>query len=215
MSALRVVIVEDDALLRTSLVAALPLQGIDIVGSAEGASGALELIRRVQPDAALLDLDLGVGPNGIDIARLLRVEYPAMGLVVLTGYADPRLAGASSAQLPEDVEYVVKSRLPDAALLGRILARSVARRTGQARDLPAPLAPRAPHDLTQVQLEVLRLVARGMSNAEIAAARSVSEKAVENTITRLCRRLGIASDAGSNARVLLTRYYFTMSGSGA
>lgn len=208
-------IVEDDALLRTSLVAALPLQGIDVVGSADGASGALELIRRVQPDAALLDLDLGVGPNGIDIARLLRVEYPAMGLVVLTGYADPRLAGASSAQLPEDVEYVVKSRLPDAALLGRILARSAARRTGQVSDLPAPLAPHAPHDLTQVQLEVLRLVARGMSNAEIAAARSVSEKAVENTITRLCRRLGIASDAGSNARVLLTRYYFTMSGSGA
>lgn len=215
MSALRVVIVEDDALLRTSLVAALPLQGIDVVGSADGAAGALELIRRVQPDAALLDLDLGVGPNGIDIARLLRAEYPAMGLVVLTGYADPRLAGASSAQLPEDVEYVVKSRLPDAALLGRILARSVARRTGQVSDLPAPLAPHAPHDLTQVQLEVLRLVARGMSNAEIAAARSVSEKAVENTITRLCRRLGIASDAGSNARVLLTRYYFTMSGSGA
>lgn len=215
MSALRVVIVEDDALLRTSLVAALPLQGIDVVGSADGAAGALELIRRVQPDAALLDLDLGVGPNGIDIARLLRAEYPAMGLVVLTGYADPRLAGASSAQLPEDVEYVVKSRLPDAALLGRILARSVARRTGQARELPAPLAPHAQHDLTQVQLEVLRLVARGMSNAEIAAARSVSEKAVENTITRLCRRLGIASDAGSNARVLLTRYYFTMSGSGA
>lgn len=215
MGVLRVVVVEDDALLRTSLVAALPLQGIDVVGSADGAAGALELIRRVQPDAALLDLDLGVGPNGIDIARLLRAEYPAMGLVVLTGYADPRLAGASSAQLPEDVEYVVKSRLPDAALLGRILARSVARRTGQVSDLPAPLAPHAPHDLTQVQLEVLRLVARGMSNAEIAAARSVSEKAVENTITRLCRRLGIASDAGSNARVLLTRYYFTMSGSGA
>ena len=215
MSALRVVIVEDDALLRTSLVAALPLQGIDVVGSADGAAGALELIRRVQPDAALLDLDLGVGPNGIDIARLLRAEYPAMGLVVLTGYTDPRLAGASSAQLPEDVEYVVKSRLPDAALLGRILARSVARRTGQVSDLPAPLAPHAPHDLTRVQLEVLRFVARGMNNAEIAAARSVSEKAVENTITRLCRRLGIANDGEANTRVLLTRYYFMMSGSGA
>ena len=73
MSALRVVIVEDDALLRTSLVAALPLQGIDVVGSADGAAGALELIRRVQPDAALLDLDLGVGPNGIDIAQVTHV----------------------------------------------------------------------------------------------------------------------------------------------
>lgn len=215
MGALRVIVVEDDALLRTSLAGSLPLHGIDVVGTTDSAAGALELARRTEPQAALLDLDLGIGPNGVDIARALRSQFPDLGIVILTGYEDPRLAGASSADLPDDVEYVVKQRLPDAALLGRILVRSAARREPSPKVLPPPLEPRSSHELSQVQLEVLRLVAQGMSNSEIARVREVSEKAVEHTISRLCRVLDIDSSAGSNARVQLTRVYYAMSGSGA
>lgn len=210
---LRVVIVEDDALLRTSVSAALPVHGIDVVGATDNAAGALAMARRTRPDAALLDLDLGLGPNGVDVARALREEIPDIGIVLLTSYEDPRLAGASSADLPEGAEYVVKQRLPDAALLSRILARSVVRR--RDGDAPPALLPRNSDSLSDVQWEVLRLVARGLSNAEIARARSVSEKAVEHAVTRLCKRLEIDGSSGANSRVMLTRYYFARTGSGA
>lgn len=210
MSSLRVLIVEDDALLRSSLAAALPVQGVDVVGATDSASGALELARRTAPDAAILDLHLGVGPSGIDIARMLRAQMPDLGLVILTSYSDPRLAGASNAQLPPGAEYLVKQGLPDVALLGVILHRCVAWRDGA----PAPVrAAASPVTLSHVQVEVLRLVARGMSNADIAQARSVSEKAVEHTITRLCRLLDIDVSATGNARVLLARHYYELTGS--
>ncbi|MGA1147335.1 MAG: helix-turn-helix domain-containing protein, partial [Candidatus Nanopelagicales bacterium] len=103
--------------------------------------------------------------------------------------------------------------LHDAALLSRILARSVTRRWDEIA--PPALLPRNPDSLSDVQWEVLRLVARGLSNAEIARARTVSEKAVEHAVTRLCRKLGIDSSSGANSRVMLTRYYFTLTGARA
>ena len=90
MTQWRALVVEDDGLTRTSVAAALRLQGLDVVGEADSASTAVQIAREKNPDVAVLDLDLGSGPNGGDIAIALRRLNPAIGIVVLTTYDSPR-----------------------------------------------------------------------------------------------------------------------------
>lgn len=211
----RVVVVEDSAFTRTTLCGALRNAGIDVVGDAGTAAEGVALTRAHAPDAVLLDLDLGAGPSGADLAAELRERRPDLGIVILTSYEDPRLTGRNVDHLPADVVYLVKGGLDDAAQLSHAIVRAIAaagapRRTGSP--IPAPSGDVA--RLTDTQIEVIRLVAQGLSNGEIARQRFISETSVERIIMRAARELGIPTTSASNRRVLLTRAYLRMSGAG-
>lgn len=156
-------------------------------------------------EVALLDLDLGPGPSGIDIAYALRDDSPSIGLVFLTSFSDPRLKDPGERPLPVGARFLVKGRLKDAEDLRRVLLDA---RHSPIRTVRADVDPTA---LTSVQIEVLRLIAAGDSNAQIAAKQSVSEKAIERTVQRISETLGL-SDSGGNRRVLLSRAYAELTG---
>jgi DNA-binding NarL/FixJ family response regulator len=208
-----VLLVEDNTFTRATVRGALENAGLIIVGDTGIAAESLDLARRHRPDAALVDLDLGDGPSGVEVAKRLRQLLPLIGLVILTTYEDPRLMGYQMDQLPPATGYLVKGTLDDTATLALALAASVANaRVPTVQSTQAVLGEqRSSAQLSDAQVAVLRLVAAGLSNAEIARQRVVTEKSVERLIMRTCRELDIPSDSATNRRVLLTREYVRLS----
>jgi DNA-binding NarL/FixJ family response regulator len=202
-----VLLVDDDMFTRTTLSAALSAGGINVVAATDSAAGALENLLSLDPDVAIVDLDLGPGPSGIDICHALRSQKPNLGLILLTSYTDPRIHDPSNSQLPKGCRFVSKSELSDFKFL--IEEIIIARNKPFA---PAKLRKVNDHRLTDVQLEVLIGVAQGLSSAEIATNRGVSVKAIEGIIAKTHVALGINKSKSINLRVQLARSYFELTG---
>lgn len=202
-----VLLVDDHQFTRVTLGTALASRALDIhaVGSAREALALA--YGDVAFDVAVLDLDLGTGPTGLDLAMALRERLPWIGIVLLTGYRDPRLASAHLPSLPVGGIYLCKENLTDMDLLvgaiSLVLRQPLARRAS---------AFSARTDLTDVQVEVFSALASGATTAQIARDRGVSEGAIEKTIARICQRLGIESDPHVNQRVQLVQVYNQLRG---
>ena len=210
-STVRLLLVEDDPLLRTALSTALAGDWSRIVGVAENAARAMEIAADTPFDVLLTDLDLGTGPTGAVLAHALRREHPSLGIVVLTSYSDPRLVGTKLSQLPPGTDYVMKQSIRDLDVLRSAVVRAAVR--GSTPNLPEPAF--GSHVLTDTQIETMRLVALGLSNAEIAERRFVTEKSVAVTVSRILKQLGLEADRSRNPRVEIARTYYAMAGSGA
>lgn len=208
MQRLRVMLVEDDAFTRTTMKAALQLQGVEIVHDTASVASAMKVASVSKPDAAVLDLDLGTGPNGIDLALGLRRLLPKIGIVLLTGFNDPRFLDPKIAKLPTGSRYLVKRDIHEIEKLHNEIIQSI-----NLNSKPA-LGPEKKYgeSIPDAQLETLRLVALGLSNTEIAKVRNVTEKSVEQAISRLIQRFEI-DESQVNRRVELSRLYFQITGS--
>lgn len=207
---IRVLLLEDEALLRLTLASTLPDETMSVVGAFGDAKSAVAAAAETPFDVLVTDLDLmqGPGPNGIVVANVVRRTHPEAGIVLLTSYADPRLIGAKLNQVPERTEYLRKQDVAEIEMLRAAIRRSV-RRSFDADDALPAVA------LTDTQIETMRLVAQGLSNAEIARQRVVTERAVEMSIYRIARNLGYSADATQNTRALIVRAYYEMTGSGS
>lgn len=195
-------LVEDHAFSRTTMEAALRSRGY-AVNACGSASAAMVTARESPPDIAVLDLDLGGGPTGLDVAIALREHSSTVGLVILTGFRDPRLAARGLPPLPRGAAYVCKADVDDFTALDRLL-RSVHKEPLKLRPVEASATgPTA--GLTDHQVDVLLAVAEGYTSAQIAAERGTSVGAVEQTITRICERLGIEREEGLNRRAQLVQ----------
>jgi len=202
----RCLVVEDDHFTRVTLSSALQSEGFVVVAAVGSASEAMPEAHGVDIDVAVLDLDLGRGPTGIDLAFGLRRLNPSIGIVLLTSFRDPRLLNSSSRQLPPGSTYLVKQSLTDIGMLTAAIHGAAQWPTDQAATKPSV-------DLSDTQIETLRFLAYGLTNAEIARVRSVSVKSVEKTLRILTEQLGLERESGSNLRVALAREYFHLTGS--
>ena len=203
--ALRCLVVDDDDFTRVTLQAALQSEGFEVAGSVGSAEDAIRFIRSNVVDVATLDLDLGPGPTGIDVAFGIRRLRPSVGIVLLTSFSDPRLLASSARELPEGATYVVKQSLTDIGFLSEAIRGSVV-----AKPAESPTAAEIP--LSDAQIETLRLLAYGLTNDQIAQTRYVSRKSVEQTIRRIADVLGVGKDGGNTLRVALAREYFRLTG---
>ncbi len=202
-----VLLIDDDTFTRTALSAALSSRGITVTATTDNAAKALEVLKKSDPDVAIVDLDLGPGPSGIDICHALRLEKPTLGLILLTSYTDPRIHDPSNSSLPKGCRFLSKNELSDFKIL--IEEILIARNKPFA---PAKIRTASENKLTDIQLEVLIAVAQGLSSAEIAANRGVSVKAIEGIISKTHSALGIKSSKSLNLRVQLARAYFQLTG---
>jgi DNA-binding NarL/FixJ family response regulator len=207
MSIARVLIVEDDQFTRTMLSSALGTVGIAALAATDNAKMAIELVEQLDPEVVLLDLDLGPGANGLDIAVKIRALKPNIGIVFLTSYSDPRFVTEKPIQLPVGARYIQKHELADLKQLQLIIL--------QAKFKPLANLPhrnKSTVELTDKQLTVLKLVASGLTTNEIAAELNLSERAVEKTLTKLQHQLGITKSAKLNPRVMLIREFLKIAG---
>jgi len=200
---LRALVVEDDNFTRLSLVAALEQRGIEVVLQTGSAGDAVAASKDLVVSVAVLDLHLGSGPSGIDVAHALRRKNPSIGIVFLTSFSDPRLLNPSLPPLPGGSQYITKQSVTDIDTLVKAIMDSVT--------IKREVKPEHNHafgNLSDIQIETLRLVAQGLTNAEIAKRRFVKPKSVELTINRVAKALGITADATQNQRVHIAKVYF-------
>ena len=206
----RVLIVDDDGFTRSLLVATVTGLGHVVVGDCANGADAMKAAAAEPPDVALLDLDLGSGPTGADVGHGLRRRLPKLGIVILTSYEEPRLMG-SQLRVPEGAIYLVKQSVSEPREIDRAirLAREPRAHTqaSGARDFES-----AVRRLSDGQVEIMRLVADGLTNAEIGRRRYMSEHAVGKAVARLVKQLDLDYGSGDNPRVLVTQAYFAMTG---
>jgi DNA-binding NarL/FixJ family response regulator len=199
-----VLVVEDDTFTRITLTSSLRSAGVSRVFAAATSTEAVSLAEKWMPTTALIDLHLGMGPTGLDVARHLRAMNPKIGIVILTSYDDPRLLGENPDFIPAGTRYLLKRDVSDIAVVMQALNSAPHSSRLLARMPKDSLG----HNLSATQLSILKMVAEGHSNSEIARRRGVTEKAIEGTITRLATKLGLMKDSASNQRVHIARVYF-------
>jgi DNA-binding NarL/FixJ family response regulator len=208
---LRVVIADDQASVREGLVLLLGgLPGIDVVGAAADGQQALELVAEQQPDAILLDLHMPV-LDGIGATRRLVAEHPGVAIVVLTTYADDNsvleaLQAGARSYLTKDADRADIGRALQAAAEGltvfdpRVRATLLAAASGAAPGSSpaassggassAARAPEPPDGLTHREVEILALIAQGLTNPEIAQRLFLSNHTVKTHINRIFAKTG-------------------------
>lgn len=200
-----IMIVEDDALLRDLLATSLEANGL-VVQTAGTAADAKRLFSISDPDCVILDIELGPGPNGFELAQIFLAKAPETAIVFLTNLPDQRFASEDENGLPKGIAYLRKSALTnidhllkavDAAMRGAITDEF-----RHDRDTNRPLA-----NLTKKQIAILKLLANGQSNAQIAESRGVTVKAVEDTIRRACAAIGIDATSQGNTRTAAVSAY--------
>lgn len=204
---LRVVVADNHSLTLSGVADSLSAHGLDVVGQGSSAAEALELVKNTSPDALITDLDFGPGPTGIDVAQHLRKQHPALGIVVLSAYGDPRLHHISLAEVPKGLVYLIKQHVSQTKDIVDAVTVSIDK-AAKAEQGQLPKI-----NLTGSQIAVLRLIAQGLSNSGIAQALSVSEESVAKSINRMAKRLDVRQGPDVNIRAALIQQYFDVVGS--
>lgn len=193
----RVLVVEDDSLLRSLISNAVKDAGFEVESSAN-AIDAKKLTAKFDPDVLLVDVDLGEGINGLELVGALSRENPNRGYVFLSNYS------ASTRSFPDHLHlsYLNKKELSDpSVIIGEI--ESVLKGGGK-RPVVSEL-----DSLTSAQIDALGMIANGLTNAQMAARKGKSIRAVEQLLKRTYDALGIPEGDGRSRRVLAVQKYRT------
>ncbi len=205
----RLLVVEDDQLTASLLTQVLRDHGFE-VGHAASAKAALETIDAFDPDAALLDIDLGDGPNGVDLGFILHRTRPHVALIFLTKHPDGRTIGSPEGDIPPGAGFLSKDRVQDADSLAAAIDAALRERIDEVRHDRDPGRPLA--GLTSRQLEVLRMIALGFTNERIAKEKDASKSTVERWAKEVFEQLGIDTRSDLNPRVEATRMFIEAAG---
>jgi DNA-binding NarL/FixJ family response regulator len=196
----RVLIADDQALVRAGFRMVLDAEdGIDVVGDAADGAEAVAQARRLRPDVVLMDVRMPE-MDGIEATRRLLATDPASRVVMLTTFDldeyvyEALRAGASGFLLkdvpPEQLAAGIRIVAQGEALLAPSITKRLIQEFAAAAPVNAP-PPKGLDELTARELEVFRLIARGLSNAEIAAELIVSETTVKTHVARVLMKLGL------------------------
>lgn len=205
---LRVAIADDDVLLREGIASVLERSGFDVTGQAADAEELIALVRRERPDLVLVDIRMPPTNTieGLEAARVIRSEFPEVGIVVLSAYVEVEHAMELLAS-GERSGYLLKSRVTDVEEFletlerigagGSVVDSAIVQELVAARRLHDPLAV-----LTEREREVLALMAEGRSNAGIARRLWVTEGTVEKHVHSILRKLHLPEADDDHRRVL-------------
>jgi DNA-binding NarL/FixJ family response regulator len=214
----RVLVIIDDPFELSSVGAALKLHGVDVVGEARKKSTAINLFRSLQPHVLLLDMHKSQ-EHSVDIAHSIRKEAPGIGVVILVPCADMRLIGEDLAQMPVGTLLVLKNTLSNLAALCDVISASRIFEADQKVSWingGITLSDQESHglmsSLSDIQIQTLRYAAEGLTNAEIGRLRFVSEKAIEQILSRVAITLNIQPDHRKNMRVQLVNQFHSWIG---
>ncbi|MDN5272420.1 response regulator transcription factor [Chloroflexus sp. MS-CIW-1] len=193
MNPIRVALVDDHKIVRRGLSAYFAAQpDIIVVGEASSGEEALQLAESWQADVIVIDVLMPGGIDGIETTRRLKRLLPQVQIIILSGYADDaRVIGALRAGA---ITYVEKDSQPEQlleAVRGAVQGKAIFEPTLMQRILQAQTM-KSSDVLTERESEVLRLLAEGLTNAEIAVRLSVSEETVKTHVAGILRKLGLA-----------------------
>jgi DNA-binding NarL/FixJ family response regulator len=200
--AIRVLLVDDQALFREGLETLLSVhQDIQVVGQASNGQEAVEVAAQVQPDVVLMDVRMPI-VNGVQATRRLKQALPQCRVIVLTTFDDDEYvfdalrAGAAgyllkdvpSARLVEAIRATARG---ESILEPSVAAKVIAEFTRVSSMVPAAQMEQLVEPLSERELEILGLIARGASNKEIADQLFIAEGTVKNHVTHILGKLGV------------------------
>ncbi|MFA7267428.1 MAG: response regulator [Candidatus Nanopelagicales bacterium] len=192
-------VAEDDSFTRALLTSLVESLGYEVTSVASG-NDAIAALDSCDPDVALLDLDLGEGPTGVDVANAIRRVYPWTSIVLMSSHNSISLVHPSPSPPAQHFQFIVKGQIRGVDDIATAIELA-------NQDLPSTTAPVSATAIRPVQATLLRMIALGLSNEEIAATAGISLKAVERRISRLYRTLGVPSSPSANPRVEASRMY--------
>jgi len=198
-----ILLLENDPLTLTLLEQVLVGKGYLVTSSANFSPAVMNSIEKLDLAGAVLDLDLGPGPNGIDVGLHLQTLRPALPVVILTSYVDmnPFLGDRS---FPKNMSYINKTQISHLTTFEVLLGNAIRGVTS------GPSLQRAT-GVSGTALRVWAGIARGLTNEEIATEMGVGVKAIEKSVSKLLLELSISSTSG-NPRVQLVRRYVEING---
>ena len=206
---MRIVIAEDSVLLRAGLTRLLSESGLDVVAAVGDAVALIDVVERVQPDLAVVDVRMPPShtDEGIRAAVEIRTRWPEVGILVLSQYVEERYATDLLAGDTAGIGYLVKDRVADVrdfvAAVRRVGEGGTALDPEVVAQLLARSRRRDPLErLTPREREVLGLMAEGRSNAAIAMALVVSDGAVEKHVRSIFTKLDLPPTELDHRRVL-------------
>ena len=197
MDPISVLLIDDHRVVRQGLHDFLELQDdIEVVGEAPSGEEGMQLARELLPDVVLMDLVMP-GMDGVETTRRVKQVSPSSRVIVLTSFADddkvfPAIkAGAISYLLkdisPEDLAHAIRAAQRNEAVLHPEVAAKLMQEFSSPRGAEAPV-----EQLTEREMDVLRLIARGKSNKEIADTLIISEKTVKTHVSNILSKLHLA-----------------------
>ncbi|MFT4745874.1 MAG: DNA-binding NarL/FixJ family response regulator [Nitriliruptoraceae bacterium] len=206
-----ILVVDDHALVRDSLVRALVADGHDVVGACRGPEEAMRLLLSLAPDVVLVDVNLGARVDGVELAEEIRRVAPSVRVAIVSMHDDDPtvrrameagVAGFVSKDEPlDELLHAVRTVASGGSYLSSRLAGSVIAMMGGRSD--------GSHHLTNRESEILQHLARGERTSDIADALFLAEKTVKNHLTNLYGKLGVSTAAQAVAeafqRGLVTR----------
>ena len=206
-SALRVIVADDDVLLREGLASLLGRSGFDVIGRVGNGTEALALVRAENPD--LLVVDIRMPPTntteGLDVARVIRAELPEIGILVLSAHVEVEHA-VELLSSGHAIGYLLKSRVTDVAEFvdslqriangGSVIDPALIQELVSGRRREDPLAVLSPREH-----EVLALMAEGRTNAGIARRLWLTEGTVEKHVRSILSKLNLPETADDHRRV--------------
>jgi DNA-binding NarL/FixJ family response regulator len=211
---MRVVIADDELLLRSGLERLLVDAGFDVVGTVGTPDELQRKIDLTRPDVAIVDIKMPPThtDEGLVAAQVIRETHPGVGVLVLSHYLEPRYAMRLIEQHPGGVGYLLKQRISDLAVLTDALARlaegecvidpTIVSRLLKRADRGGPL-----DGLTGREREVLALMAEGRSNKGICEQLYLSPKTVEAHVRHIFSKLGIGESHADHRRVVAVLTY--------
>jgi DNA-binding NarL/FixJ family response regulator len=208
MTTLRVVVADDDVLLREGLASLLERSGFEVVGQVGDASGLLELVKQTAADVVIVDIRMppGHAVEGLEAAKEIRQERPETGILVLSAHAEVDHAMELLAS-GRGIGYLLKSRVSDVAEFletleriakgGSVVDPALVQELVTARKRNDPLAV-----VSERERDVLALMAEGRSNAGIARRLWITEGTVEKHVRSILTKLGLPDTDDDHRRVL-------------
>ncbi len=208
MNGLRVVLADDDVLLREGLASLLDRAGLQVLGQAGDGAALIELVRETRPDVAVVDIRMPPTrrTEGLQAAQEIRQEFPAIGILVLSGHVEVEHA-MELLTSGRGLGYLLKARVSDVAEFLDTLDRiakgatvvdpALVHELVSARRRNDPLAA-----LSSREREVLALMAEGRSNAGIARRLWVTEGTVEKHVRSILAKLDLPETEEDHRRVL-------------
>jgi DNA-binding NarL/FixJ family response regulator len=212
VSEIKLLLVEDDQIILTMMSKAVEAEGFKLLGAATDVVTAMESFKKNQPDVAILDIDLGAGPTGIDLANKIRKINHRVAIVFCTSYKDIRFIKNESHYYPPHTVLLKKSDIVNLDKISNAIHEALEMVRDADDTKPDQLSEKFYKNLTNLEIELLAMVASGVSNKNIAKERGISTKSCENAIARLAKKLDIPATENNNQRVLMTRKYFELSG---
>jgi DNA-binding NarL/FixJ family response regulator len=205
---LRVIVAEDDALLREGIASLLHDAGHQVVGRAADAGSLLLKVRSYVPDVAIVDVRMppGSGDDGLVAAAEIRRSHPSVSVLVLSQHLEPAYMLELVGDDASGVGYLLKDRVRDVAefidAVERVAAGGTAFDPGVVHSLVAGRRRSVLDELTDREHTVLSLIAEGRSNRAIAKQLFLSPRAIERHVQAIFQKLGLADTEDDNRRVL-------------